>query len=278
MAFTLSHMAAVLPFYPYRRWVSFDALLIGSMLPDLPYVLSSNEAISHQSHQASGLLTYCLPMGLIVFILWYWLLKRPALSLIHPCHESNLVRHSMQRDSLSKWSIKFRKYAVFWLTVVLGLLLGTVTHLLWDGITHPDGFIASHVLWLQHPVNISYLGFMPVARLLQYATSVLGLLFLIFFAWRWLQQGNLSSANFKCKKIILKGWHRVLIVSLLGASSLATALQAGLKWHNLWFSDNYLFIAKVMVGFLQGMCSAFFVYALLYQCVYYLDFCRKRKY
>lgn len=278
MAFTLSHMAAVLPFYHYRRWVSFDALLIGSMLPDLPYVLNTNETISHQSHQASGLLTYCLPVGLIVFILWYWLLKRPALSLIHPYHEGDTAGHFARPDSLSRRPVKFRQYAFFWFKVVLGLLLGAITHLLWDGITHPDGFIASHVLWLQHPVNISYLGFMPVARLLQYATSVLGSVFLAAFAWRWLQQGNLSNAKFESKKIILKGWQRALTVIVLGASSLATALQAGLKWHNLWFSDNYLFIAKVMVGFLQGMCSAFFVYALLYQCVYYLDFCRKRKY
>lgn len=277
MAFTLSHMAAALPFYHYRRWLNFDALLIGSMLPDLPYVLSSNEAISHQSHQTSGLLTYCLPMGLIVFVLWYWLLRRPALSLIHPCYESDPVRHVMQPDSLSRWTVKFRQYVVFWLTVVLGLLLGATTHLLWDGITHPDGFIARQVLWLQHPINISYLGFMPIARLLQYTTSVLGLLFLMAFAWRWLQQGNLSSANLKSKKIILKGWHRVLIVILLGISSVATGLQAGLKWQNLWFSDNYLFIAKVMVGLLQGMFSAFFVYALLYQYVYYFGLFSKQK-
>jgi hypothetical protein len=50
MAFTIAHMAAALPFYRSRKWLNFEALLIGTMLPDLPYFLNSDRAVWQQSH------------------------------------------------------------------------------------------------------------------------------------------------------------------------------------------------------------------------------------
>ena len=275
MAFTLSHIAAAIPFYRSQRWLCFDALVIGTMLPDLPYILSGNPVIGQQSHQWLGIFTYSLPWGLLVFVLWYWLFKSAAIALIQPwlnvsafstvsAAQRQVLQHQLEphtevQHPVGLWIVSwFKAQSVFWLKVILSLLLGASTHLLWDGITHPDGFIAQQVWWLQ------------------YLTSVLGLALLVFYAWQWLKKVTLSTAKVHNKTSTLKIWQSASIIVLLGVSSLATGLLAGLKWQNLWLVDNYSFFAKVMVGLLQGAFAAFIIYALLYQFLHWLIISSKK--
>ena len=56
MAFTVAHMAAALPFYRSQKWLHFEALLIGTILPDLPYFLNNDRAVWQLSHQWLDLL------------------------------------------------------------------------------------------------------------------------------------------------------------------------------------------------------------------------------
>lgn len=185
MAFTLAHMAAALPFYCWHKSISFEALLLGTMLPDFPYFLNGSQAVSEESHSWSGLLSYCLPWGLGIFALWYWLLKPAAIALLQPWLDMNAVVPSHE----------FQQFVKFGAMVILGLLLGASTYLIWDGITHPDGFVARHVIWLQLPINISNFDSMPLARFLQYESSFIGLSLL-----GWCAQAQV-------KKILGKNWH-----------------------------------------------------------------------
>lgn len=269
MAFTLSHMAAALPFYRCHRWVSFEALLIGTMLPDLPYFLNSDVMVGQQSHQWLGLLTYCLPWGLAAFALWFWLCRPAALALIQPWCNVRSVRqavilpHDVQYPFGLWLASNLKQYGLFWLKVMAGLMLGAMTHLLWDGTTHPDGFIAMYIGWLQYPVNVSYLGQMPVARLLQYLTSILGLCLLIKCATTRLTLKKQSGIYVKQQKTELSKWQSGLIIILLCLCSLFWGLHAAVEWHKLLLKDNYLFTAKVLVGLLQGAAGLFILYASL---------------
>jgi|26BtaG_2_1085354.scaffolds.fasta_scaffold00112_8 hypothetical protein len=303
MAFTVAHMAAALPFYHSRRWLNFDALLIGTMLPDLPYFLDlvflqrlfigSVNTVARHSHEWSGLFSYCLPWGLLVFVVWSWGLKPAAIALAQPWlgvlkkdHQSpaNMPNsHISHRHYFLKERFRFalKRGIYFWSQVVVGLLLGSVTHLLWDGTTHPNGFIAEQVNLLQQIVNIYWLGEMPVARLLQYLSSLLGLLMLGRFAYLtyYLPRSdypleNSAYSNITPQKysssynvlqpLILQKSHSLVIIILILASALSFSLQAAAKWHTLLVSDNYLFLAKITVGFMQGGGLSFVVYALLY--------------
>ena len=89
MAFTIAHMAAVIPFYRSklvkRQRLQFDALMIGTMIPDLPYYFSlAEESSTRLSHQWHGIIIYCLPWGLTVWTLWYFWLRVPVSALIYP--------------------------------------------------------------------------------------------------------------------------------------------------------------------------------------------------
>lgn len=253
MGFTVSHMAAVLPLHR-QRWLSFEALVIGSMLPDLPYFLARQDFVI--SHQWIGLFSYCLPWGLAVFALWYWVLKPACLALWAPWHYFATSPHPGT----------LKGYCHLVLSVIVGLLIGVMTHLIWDGITHTDGFIATHILWLQHNVVLSDHWQMPLTRFLQYLSSVLGLIYLaIFIAYRIRWQSKHLALPRHSQYFSFKKWQVILILLIMGIGSLFSGLQAMLKWHSLLATDHYLFMAKLLVGLLQGGAATVLLYALIYR-------------
>ena len=294
MAFTLAHMAAALPFYRCQKWLHVEALFIGTMLPDLPYFLNSKPIVAQHSHQWVGLLTYCLPWGLATFVLWHWLLKSALIALIEPWQRVQGLtghnHHSPQADlpqhPFGLWfTARFKRIGLFWIKVVMGLLLGAVTHLIWDGTTHPDGFIAMQ-LGLQYPVTIAYLGDIPMARFLQYVSSLFALILLIGFAGqRWqlgmaiakLRATSLSTvrlrganthSNSAAKyppRVQLSQVQSGAIVLLLCLCCLVWGLYNAITWDKLLSNDNYLYLAKILVGMLQGAGGFIFLYAVLYR-------------
>jgi hypothetical protein len=83
MPFTVSHVAAVLPWHrPLRRLGLISAATIGAMAPDLDLVLPIR-LTREQTHGWLALLTFCLPVGLAVWALFQALIK-PALIEVLP--------------------------------------------------------------------------------------------------------------------------------------------------------------------------------------------------
>ena len=70
MPFTPAHSAAVVPLYfTFCKHLVFSALIIGSMSPDFEYILrlTPTSRIGHTFH---GLFLFCLPVGLILNLLY----------------------------------------------------------------------------------------------------------------------------------------------------------------------------------------------------------------
>jgi len=175
MPFTVSHTAAVLPF---QRWLRpqriLAAAVIGSMVPDfglfLPFWLPR-----YETHGRLALLTFCLPVGLLSWVL-FEVLIRPALLEVAP----------------DRWWARWRerggvalRSARTWLSAAGAVLGGAVTHLAWDAFTHEDARGVEMLPLLEglswhvngHP--------MYLYRILQHLSSALGLAVVLWFAWRW---------------------------------------------------------------------------------------------
>lgn len=265
MAFTISHLAAAIPFYR-SKWLNFEALMIGTMLPDLPYVLGSSSKLSQKSHDWSGIISYCLPSGLVVFSVWHWLV-RPAVTAL-------IVPWLIKGDYIA---LKERKYyplkdrLVFWLKIALGLMLGAATHLIWDGTTHSDGFIAKQFLWLQSEVKLPYLEAMSGARVLQYLTSIIALAWLARFGFQRLQEFKRTLNSYSLIKDSDKKSKRylsLLVMSAVASSSIVGGALAGLGSGRLYASDHYGFFAKVLVGVMQGGMLSMVAYAATFKLYY----------
>ena len=177
MPFILVHPAAALPLHRYLgRHAVLSALIIGSMTPDMHYFLPL--AITRgEAHSLDGLLWFCLPIGVALYLLYHFILKCP-LRLLLPL---------TVRLRLRPWLNPGHLPAASWKTVSLSLLIGAMTHLIWDAFTHQyaAGTLALPVLratWLS-------LGHykVPGYEVLQQLSNLLGFFLLSFWASRWLQ-------------------------------------------------------------------------------------------
>ncbi len=176
MPFTLSHIAAVLPFRKYTpKTLSFTALVIGSMVPDFEYFVRMT-LYGHYGHTFSGIFLFDIPMGLILYGLYQGIIQMPFISHLPPFL---FVRFS--NTIITDW----RKYLrTNFLSILLSLMIGILTHFIWDGFTHDDEYqVARYVPILLH--NVPFRGYyISVHFILQILSSIVGLMVIFFWAMR----------------------------------------------------------------------------------------------
>lgn len=174
MPFPLAHPAAVLPLRRYcPRWLSFPALVIGSLTPDAGYCLGElgGRDWGVFTHGVLGSVVFCLPLGMVLLALFY-ALRSPVVRMLPTPYQQALLP-LCRRSSGSSW------------VVVLSLLIGTWTHLLWDSFTHNDGWFVQHLPVLQS-VAFSAGGHRArMCHLLWYGCSFAGVIFLFLAFDKW---------------------------------------------------------------------------------------------
>jgi len=163
--FTLCHPAAVLPLHAAApRLTSLSALAVGSMAPDFVYFLSLGVS-GRFTHSAAGVLPYCVPAGLLVWLV-YHLLLRDALLAWAPEHVAARMRP--QAD----WRPRGLRGAAI---VLASLALGAATHICWDAFTHANTPLTRQFELLRMPLPLGGLQ-LPLFKLLQHLSTVVGAL------------------------------------------------------------------------------------------------------
>jgi hypothetical protein len=152
--------------------LSLPALVIGSLVPDTAYALR-NRDLEAFAHQFAGSLGYCLPTGLAAVGL-FALVRRWAVQRLAAPYRVALLPSS-QRSLGSPWR------------VLLSLVLGIWTHLLWDSFTHRDGWLVQH--WPVFEIPLFSLGGRTarVCHLLSYGSSFIGVAWVLVVFERWKQ-------------------------------------------------------------------------------------------
>lgn len=160
MPFPLAHPAAVLPLRRWcPRWFSLPALVIGSIVPDTGYFLG-RWGIADLAHQTAGTFLYSLPVGLLLLGMLYG----SAFVLRH--HLPARWRRLLPRLALPRPGPP--------LAILLSLVVGACTHLLWDALTHKEGWLA-HTWPLASAQVFSFFGHaVRIHHLLWYLSSFAG--------------------------------------------------------------------------------------------------------
>ncbi|HLO28540.1 MAG TPA: DUF4184 family protein [Anaerolineales bacterium] len=164
----LAHPAAAIPFA--RVGLVFSALVAGSISPDFGYFVPLTTP--YFMYTLSGLLLFDVPVGLVLLWLFHILIKWPLLSLL----PINLQR----RLSGPAQGFSFGPPKRF--ILILGsLLVGSLTHIIWDSFTHEYGWMARQFAFLRIPIHG-----MPLYTILQNLGTILGIGLLINWFMRWL--------------------------------------------------------------------------------------------
>jgi hypothetical protein len=246
--FTFAHPAAALPLLrPLGRTGSLSALAIGSIAPDLDFIVPLG-ASRAQTHGLAALLTYSLPAGLLAYGLFHALLKAPLRALLPPAIAERLAV-AEQRGTP-------------WPAVLVSLLCGALTHLAWDAFTHPGTPVVMAIALLQE--SFATVGGYQVFgyKLLQHGGTLVGLALLARWFGQWMARTPLAPYDAR-----LSARQRWLTIAVIAGVSTGAGLCAGVlrSAHLTGMAGVQAFAAGCIFTALPACALAITLYSLLWQ-------------
>lgn len=214
MPFTLTHTLAIVPLARRGNSLPAAALCIGAMIPDWSLFVPLGPHYTTM-HTVTGIFSACIPLGLLLFILFRCLYRRALIELLPAAAQSRL-------DSFRCWQLTFSGRELLLAAVAVGI--GAATHLLWDAFTHAGRWGVEAVSLLSTSVFSIGASDVQGYKLLQHGSSAIGLPLLLLLACRWLGRQN-ASAGFK--PLLSARKRCLLLVLLCVAPLLAVAAKVG---------------------------------------------------
>nr|WP_067056800.1 DUF4184 family protein [Mucilaginibacter sp. L294] len=203
MPFTFSHPAIVLPLnYLPKRWLSLTALVTGSLTPDFEYFIRM-KIQSKYSHTLPGLFWFDLPLALLLMAIYNLIVKEKLID--------NLPVYLNKRLSAFKNNSNPRR-GYYLLIVIISILIGAGSHLLWDGFTHPAGYFVEHLPILKQPVYLMQHQF-AWYNIIQHISSFVGACVIIITIVR-------LPMGIETKKERVAGYWITLVIVMLAVTGL----------------------------------------------------------
>ncbi|OTG71918.1 phospholipase [Acinetobacter sp. ANC 4169] len=237
MPFTLSHAVLAPPISKLTgNRLPIAALAIGTMVPDL-FRLFTN-ADYNGSHQWSGLIIPDLLVGLLFCLIWYSL-YRPMLFAFFGLNKPLNIQ-------------SLNRFCGFMLSMMAAILIGTTTHILWDGLTHVDFRTFAFKNFLMQPVNLldhSY----PLHRVLQIGLSALALPVLGWMIYRHHCQYRSADAVNQNIKCYVYAWSALSL--LAGIASYVYFAES--IYSEAFVHDLYSYVGKAINYFFRALLATF---------------------
>lgn len=228
MPLTPSHIAAVIPLKG-RAALPFAALAAGSMSPDLWYYLPGGWVPQPSTHTPWGILVWDLLFGVVMWVAW-----RAASGPLHDLAPAPIRRRwRLPDDPLGAWAF-----------VPVAVLIGAVSHVLWDEFTHAGRFGTATIA----PLAATYVtpfGVVAGYQALQYLSGAFGL---AVIGWVGLRVPQHQPEPRRRPRLV-----RIMPLAALlgGALSVAVrllSLGASLEGHSLAFIASTAFITGAVVA------------------------------
>jgi len=163
-----AHPAAAIPLT--RTGLVLSGLIVGSVAPDLGYLLPLSNP--YFMNTAAGLILFDVPAGIVLLWLFHSLAKWPLLSAAPDSLQRRLY------GPAQGFSFKPpRRFAL----ILLSLLVGSATHVIWDSFTHEWGWMVEQISFLRIP-----LGGMPLFVVLRDLGTAAGIWLLVYWFVRWI--------------------------------------------------------------------------------------------
>lgn len=212
MPFTISHAAAAIPFR--RTRLDMSALVFGCFAPDMEYFLWLRPH-GHFGHTPLGLLLFDLPASLICLFFFHQYAKAPLIACL-PAHLRERLR---KNDRVSLRSI------TGFLLVCVSVIVGSITHIVWDSFTHTEYWIGRHWSFLRAPVVLPIFGWRDWASILQYVSSIFGLVAILVWFIYWYRDTPPNHVETERSSV---SRDRLVVLAAFVAAVLAGTIRSGL--------------------------------------------------
>lgn len=173
MPFTFAHPAIILPLTKVNsKYISTTALIIGSITPDFECFIRM-KAKSVYSHTLPDIFCFDIPLAVIVFFMWSIFIRRNVI-----CN----LPYAWQRKFKNESFNTLEYFTKHWPAVILSLLTGISSHLLWDSFTHSNGYFVANSSILQTVYHFTYWN-ISLYEIIRNISSLAGVLVLIYALW-----------------------------------------------------------------------------------------------
>lgn len=174
MPFTFAHPAIVMPLTKLPvKWFSLTGLIVVSIVPDFEYFLRMRVK-SIYSHTIGGIFWFDLPIAIIISFLFH-LIVRDSLFKSLPI----FLRKRLIIFTKFNWLAYF---VVNWPVILISILIGTFSHILWDSFTHDNGYIVDRIALLKNEISF-YNIHIPLFKVFQHLSTILGGLYIFYYLW-----------------------------------------------------------------------------------------------
>jgi hypothetical protein len=242
MPFTISHAPIAAPLWPLvrRGHLPLPALAIGAMVPDFEYFLHLRP-LALWGHSLAGILTFCLPAGLVVVGAWEFVMRDGVRSLL----------------AIEDTPAETVRSGRWWVLAGVAVLLGAASHIAWDGLTHRGGW-GERMLPDLSSAAIPMRG-RPVtwAGLLDYASTIVGGVIVCTWLGRQLHRAGALAV------LARSGWRWLVLVATVGGA-LAVGYWNGSRGPaaaDYWSGE--LWLARVAVGSMLGFAAALLAFCAI---------------
>ncbi|MBT8219535.1 MAG: DUF4184 family protein [Bacteroidia bacterium] len=166
MPFTLAHPALVMPLHGSRSKLSLTGLVIGSIAPDLEFLIQMRE-VENIEHQLQGIIFFDLPAAIILAFLFHNILRNSLIT-----HLPNFYRRRFTDLLTFDWNAYAKENKA---KIVISILIGIISHLGLDAFTHHDGWFVEMIPVLAYDIGINGHQ-LPIYFFLQIILSLIGMM------------------------------------------------------------------------------------------------------
>jgi len=146
------------------------------MVPDFEYFIRMNVKGIY-GHTFWGLFYFDLPVALLIAVVFHTIAKKNLIDNL-PAFVQSRLKETRELDFIAY--LKGHKMIFLW-----SVILGAVTHILWDGFTHERqfGVKAFPMIYEGTTVHVGHVDY-PLWYALQHISTYVGAMVLLIYLWR----------------------------------------------------------------------------------------------
>jgi hypothetical protein len=144
---------------------------------------------SNYSHTMDGLFWFDLPLGLFIAFLFHNIIRDSLFDNL-----PRLLKSKLFVFQQFNWNNYFKKN---WIVVVISILIGALSHIIWDSFTHEHGYFVQLIPFLSN--TIEFFGKQVlILKILQHSSTLIGGL-VIAFAFYKIPSNKIGIENINLK-------------------------------------------------------------------------------
>ncbi len=257
MPFTFVHPVVTIPLRKYS--LPLSALIIGSLTPDFNYFFLKEY---HVGHTILGQFYFCLPIGILAFLMYHMIIKKPIIELF-PESQSGRLEQIKSPD--------LRSLKIYPL-VFLGLIIGSFSHIIWDSFTHEYGYAVTHFSLLRMEVLKTSFGSLKLFKILQHGSTLIGGAIILFLYYNYIRTSEIVENP---NTLVSNKMRIILIVCMTIIASMFSLVKGfSVVFPISDFSLFRNFVGVVVKSFIPTAFILLFLYSILWNCYYKMVCCK----